>query len=67
MALNKLHKKDFQISIKHGDDAGATKFKKQAVIGELFFDTNENKLYIATSTAGSSDATVKLLATGTDP
>lgn len=67
MAQNKLHNKDFQISIKHGDDAGATKFKKEAVVGELFFDTNENKLYIATSTAGSSDATVKILATGTDP
>lgn len=58
MALNKLHKKDFTIAIKHGSDSGAVKFKKEAVKGELFFDTAQNKLYIALSDAGTSDATV---------
>lgn len=59
MALNKLHKKDFTISIKHGSDSGAVKFKKEATKGELFFDTAQNKLYIALTSAGASaDATV---------
>jgi hypothetical protein len=58
MALNKLHKKDFTIAIKHGSDSGAVKFKKEAVKGELFFDTADNKLYIALTDAGTSDATV---------
>ena len=58
MAYNKLHKKDFTIAIKHGSDSGAVKFKKEAVKGELFFDTAQNKLYIALSDAGTSDATV---------
>ena len=58
MALNKLHKKDFTIAIKHGSDSGAVKFKKEAVKGELFFDTAQNKLYIALTDAGTSDATV---------
>jgi hypothetical protein len=58
MALNKLHKKDFTIAIKHGSDSGAVKFKKEAVKGELFFDTADNKLYIALTDAGTLDATV---------
>jgi hypothetical protein len=58
MAYNKLHKKDFTIAIKHGSDSGAVKFKKEAVKGELFFDTADNKLYIALTDAGTSDATV---------
>jgi len=58
MALNKLHKKDFTIAIKHGADQNAVKFKKEAVKGELFFDTTDKKLYIALSDAGASDATV---------
>ncbi len=58
MALNKLHKKDFAIAIKHGSDSGAVKFKKEATKGELFFDTAQNKLYIALTSAGASDATV---------
>ena len=58
MALNKLHKKDFAIAIKHGADQNAVKFKKEAVKGELFFDTTDKKLYIALSDAGASDATV---------
>jgi hypothetical protein len=58
MAYTKLHKKDFTIAIKHGSDSGAVKFKKEAVKGELFFDTADNKLYIALTDAGTSDATV---------
>ena len=56
MALNKLHKKDFSIAIKHGSDSGAVKFKKEATKGELFFDTFDKKLYIASTDAGSTDA-----------
>ena len=58
MALNKLHKKDFSIAIKHGSDSGAVKFKKEASKGELFFDTAQNKLYIALTSAGALEATV---------
>ena len=58
MANNKLHKKDFAIAIKHGADQNAVKFKKEATKGELFFDTTDNKLYIALSDAGALDATV---------
>jgi hypothetical protein len=58
MAYNKLHKKNFTIAIKHGADQNAVKFKKEAVKGELFFDTTDNKLYIALSDAGTLDATV---------
>ena len=58
MALNKLDKKDFAIAIKHGSDSGAVKFKKEATKGELFFDTAQNKLYIALTSAGALEATV---------
>lgn len=58
MAYNKLHKKDFSIAIKHGADSGAVKFKKEATKGELFFDTAQNKLYIALTSAGALEATV---------
>ena len=56
--IKKLHNKDFVIAIKHGSDSGAVKFKKEAVKGELFFDTADNKLYIALTDAGTLDATV---------
>ncbi len=58
MAYNKLHKKDFTIAVKHGSDSGAVKFKKEATKGELFFDTAQNKLYIALTDAGASAAIV---------
>jgi len=69
MALNKLHKKDFVIAIKTGDDSAATtladlKFAKEAVKGELYFNTASSgtfaqKLFIATTTAdGNGDATL---------
>ena len=59
MALNKLQRKDFVIAIKTGDTAGdEDKFKKEATKGELFFNTSDKKLYIAITSAGSSDATL---------
>jgi hypothetical protein len=59
MAYNKLHKKDFVIAIKTGDTAGdEDKFKKEATKGELFFNTSDKKLYIAITSADSSDATL---------
>ena len=39
--------------------AEGVRFKKEASKGELFYDTGENKLYIATTTAGASDAVIK--------
>jgi hypothetical protein len=60
MAYNKLHKKDFSIAIKTGGNAlDEQKFAKQASKGELFFNSNDNKLYIATTNAGLTDATLK--------
>jgi len=69
MAYNKLHKKDFVIAIKTGDDSAATtlstlKFAKEAVKGELYFNTASSgtyaqKLFIATTTAdGNGVATL---------
>ena len=59
MAYNKLHKKDFVITIKTGDTAGdEDKFKNEAVKGELFFNTNDKKLYIAITSAGSVASTL---------
>jgi len=42
--------------------AEGVRFKKEAQKGELFYDTGENKLYIATTTAGASDSTLKSVA-----
>jgi len=42
--------------------AEGVRFKKEASKGELFYDTGENKLYIAVSDAGSSDAVIKSVA-----
>ena len=58
MAQNKLHKKDFQISVKTGTDANKSKFKKECVQGEAFFATDTKKLYVAETTAGASDGTL---------
>jgi hypothetical protein len=58
MAQQKLGRKDFSIAVKHGADSGAVKFKKEATKGELFFDTAQNKLYIALTSAGVLEATV---------
>lgn len=51
--IKKLHNKDFVIAVKFGTDH--TKFAKECVKGELFFDTNEGthgRLYFATENAG---------------
>lgn len=59
MAQQKLGRKDYTIAIKTGDTAGdEDKFKKEATKGELFFNTSDKKLYIAITSAGSSDATL---------
>jgi len=58
MAQQKLERKDFTISVKTGTDANKSKFKKEAVQGEIYFATDTSKIYIAETTAGSSDATI---------
>lgn len=58
MAYTKLHKKDFTIAVKTGTDANKSKFKKEAQQGELYFATDTKKIYVAETTAGSSDATI---------
>lgn len=58
MSRRKFQNKDFQISVKTGTDANVSKFQKEAVLGEQYYATDTDKLYIATSTAGVSDATV---------
>ena len=58
MALNKLHRKDFTIAVKTGTDTNKSKFKKEAVQGEIYFATDTKKIYVAETTAGSSDATI---------
>jgi len=60
MAYNKLHKKDFSIAVKTGGNAlDEQKFAKQASKGELFFNSNDNKLYIATTDAGTADSQLR--------
>tara|TARA_X000001388_G_scaffold19015_4_gene12380 strand:- start:40 stop:231 length:192 start_codon:yes stop_codon:yes gene_type:complete len=62
MAQQKLGRKDYTIAIKTGTDQ--TKFAKEATKGELFLNTSNNTLYIATTTAdGSSDATLRSIST----
>lgn len=58
MAQQKLERKDFTIAVKTGTDANKSKFKKEAVQGEIYFATDTSKIYIAETTAGSSDATI---------
>ena len=58
MAYNKLHKKDFTISVKTGTDANKSKFKKECVQGEFYFATDTKKLYVAQTSAGATDASV---------
>jgi len=58
MALNKLHRKDFTIAVKTGTDANKSKFKQEAVQGEIYFATDTKTIYVAETTAGASDATI---------
>jgi len=61
MAQQKLGRKDYSIAVKTGTDQA--KFAKEATKGELFFNTSNNTLYIATTTAGSLDATLRSIST----
>jgi len=56
--MNKLHHKDFSIAFKTGTDANKSKFKKEAVQGEMYFATDSKQLYLAETTAGTIDATL---------
>jgi hypothetical protein len=57
MAQQKLQRKDFQIAVKTGAALfDELKFAKEATKGELFYNLSDKKLYIATSSAGASDA-----------
>ena len=58
MAYNKLQKKDFTIAVKTGTDANKSKFKKEAMQGEMYFATDSRYLYVAETTAGAIDATL---------
>jgi hypothetical protein len=58
MALPKLDRKDFIITVKTGTDTNKSEFKKQAIQGELYFATDTKKIYVAETTAGASDATI---------
>ena len=62
--MNKLHKKDFSIAFKTGTDANKSKFKKEAVQGEMYFATDSKNLYVAETTAGLSDATLSQFTLG---
>ena len=54
--MKKLHRKDFSIAVKKGTDANKSKFAKEAVLGEMYYATDTGSLYVANSSAGSSDA-----------
>jgi len=56
--MNKLHKKDFSIAFKTGSDANKSKFKKEAVQGEIYHATDTGLFYVAETTAGAIDATL---------
>ena len=59
MSFRKLQNKDFALGVNMtGATADLAKFKKRAIIGQTFWDTDELALYVAETTAGASDATV---------
>ena len=62
--MNKLHHKDFSIAFKTGTDANKSKFKKEAVQGEMYFATDSKNLYVAETTAGLIDATLSQFTLG---
>ena len=62
--MNKLHHKDFSIAFKTGTDANKSKFKKEAVQGEMYFATDSKNLYVAETTAGTIDATLSQFTLG---
>ena len=62
MAQQKLDRKDFQIAVKTGTDANKTKFAKESTQGELYLATDTFKIYVAVTTAGALDSTLKSVA-----
>lgn len=62
--MNKLHHKDFSIAFKTGTDANKSKFKKEAVQGEMYFATDSKNLFVAETTAGAIDATLSQFTSG---
>jgi len=62
MAQQKLGRKDYTIAVKTGTDANKTKFAKEATKGELYLATDTFKIYVAITTAGASDSTLKSVA-----
>lgn len=62
MSIEKLDRKDFTIAVKTGTDANKTKFAKEATKGELYLATDTFKIYVAITTAGDSDSTLKSVA-----
>ena len=62
--MNKLHHKDFSIAFKTGTDANKSKFKKEAVQGEMYFATDSKNLYVAETTASAIDATLSQFTLG---
>ena len=62
MALQKLGRKDYTIAVKTGTDANKTKFAKESTKGELYLATDTFKVYVAITTAGASDSTLKSVA-----
>jgi len=57
MSLWKLFRKPFGIALGSGLDADLGKVDKMAIDGELFKTSDTDRVFIATSTAGASDAT----------
>ena len=55
-----LNRKDFQLKFKTGTDSDKSKFKKECVQGEFYYTTDTNRLYVAETTAGASDATLSV-------
>ena len=51
MSIEKLDRKDFTIAVKTGTDTNKSKFKKEAVQGEIYFATDTKKIYVAETTA----------------
>ena len=62
--MNKLHHKDFSIAFKTCTDENKSKFKKEAVQGEMYFATDSRNLYVAETTAGAIDATLSQFTSG---
>jgi len=60
MAQQKLGRKDYSIAVKTGSASNDhLKFAREASKGEMFYNTFDDKLYIAASDAGAGDASLK--------